>query len=274
MEGCPDRGDLSFMKVEKPSARKAGKDAGEPWNPVDPDPEEGFSRTVHIRSERHTLTGDWIMPRDPLGIVLFAHGSGSSRHSRRNKAVARYLVGRGMGTLLLDLLTPVEEEVDSVTRHLRFDIPLLARRLVDATRWLKDQPEAREFPVGYFGASTGAAAALVAAGILREGVAVVVSRGGRPDLAGNSLPHVTSPTLLLVGGNDLVVEQLNRKALGQLKCTKELVIIPGASHLFEEAGMLDQVAVRAADWFTRQFAHDRESHPAPVATDHEEGVER
>ena len=240
---------------------------------------EGFSKTIHLRSGGHTLTGDWIMPSEPLGIVLFAHGSGSSRHSRRNKSVARYLAGRGMGTLLLDLLTPVEEEIDSVTGHLRFDIPLLARRLADATRWLQDQAEAKGLCLGYFGASTGAGAALIAAADLGEQIAAVVSRGGRPDLAGDSLPHVTSPTLLLVGGNDLVVEQLNRKALGELTCTKELVIIPGASHLFEEPGMLDQVAVRAADWFTRHFARHRESHrtgratPSPVAVEKAEGVE-
>lgn len=261
------------MKVKDQPARREGENRGDPWNTQDPDPGEGFSKTIHLRSEGHNLGADWIMPHKPLGIVLFAHGSGSSRHSRRNKAVARYLVGRGIGTLLLDLLTPVEEEVDSVTRHLRFDIPLLARRLVDATHWLKRQPEARALPVGYFGASTGAAAALVAAAKLREGVASVVSRGGRPDLAGDSLPHVTSPTLLLVGGNDPVVEELNRKALGKLKCPKELVVIPGAGHLFEEAGMLDQVAVSAADWFTRRFAHDRLSHPVTAERLHEEGVE-
>lgn len=258
MEGLAERSDLSSMKAE----RKSTPNAGEPRNFQDPDPAEGFSKTVRIRSGGHALTGDWIMPREPLGIVLFAHGSGSSRHSRRNKAVARYLVGRGMGTLLLDLLTPVEEEVDSVTRHLRFDIPLLAGRLADATNWLKDQPESRGIPIGYFGASTGAAAALVAAGDLREEVAAVVSRGGRPDLAGDTLPRVISPTLLLVGGNDPLVEQLNRKALGLLKCHKELVIIPGAGHLFQEPGMLDQVAVRAADWFTHRFAQARGANPA------------
>jgi dienelactone hydrolase len=237
---------------------------------------EGFSKTVHLRSEGDILTADWIMPPDALGIVLFAHGSGSSRHSSRNKAVARYLVGRGMGTLLLDLLTPEEERIDNVTRQLRFDIPLLAKRLVIATHWLSSQGEAKGLPLGYFGASTGAAAALIAAGELGEVVAAVVSRGGRPDLAGNSLPLVTSPTLLLVGGEDDIVEELNRKALAHLHGIKEIVIIPGATHLFEEPGMLDQVAVRAADWFAHYFAQDRETHRKihPVTELEMEGVER
>lgn len=194
------------------------------------------------------------MPANATGIVLFAHGSGSSRHSSRNQAVARYLVHRGMGTFLLDLLTPEEEQVDEVTRHLRFDIPLLSRRLVDATRWLKDQPEYKNLPVGYFGASTGAAAALVAASELPEEVGAVVSRGGRPDLAGMALTRVTSPTLLIVGGNDEIVEDLNREALERLCCRKEIVIIPGATHLFDEPGTLEQVSVLAAEWFTHHFS--------------------
>lgn len=240
---------------------------------MDPDPAEGFSKTVHLQSGGYTLTGDWIMPPNPLGIVLFAHGSGSSRHSRRNMSVARYLVKRGMGTLLLDLLTPVEEELDAVTLHLRFDIPLLARRLADATRWLKDRPEAKRLPIGYFGASTGAAAALVASVVMNHSVAAVVSRGGRPDLAGDSLPHVFSPTLLMVGGNDPAVADLNSKALEQMKCSKKLVIIPGATHLFEEPGMLDQVAVLAADWFTHHFEHHRSNQGASVKVDAMAGVE-
>ena len=236
-----------------------------------PEPAVLFSKAVRPRCGGHTLCADWSMPPEALGIVIFAHGSGSSRHSRRNKSVARYLNQRGMGTLLLDLLTPVEEQLDAITRHLRFDIPLLAGRLADATRWVSDQPEAERMPIGYFGASTGAAAALVAAKELGEEVIAVVSRGGRPDLAGDSLVHVISPTLLLVGGNDESVVELNREALGRLKCAKELLIIPGASHLFEEPGMLDQVAVRAADWFTRYFAETREGHPSPVMA--MEGVE-
>ena len=217
---------------------------------------EGFMRSVHIASDGVTLTGDWVMPpsRETLGIIIFAHGSGSSRHSTRNRAVARYLESRGMGTLLLDLLTPEEEGIDEVTAQLRFDIPLLAHRLCDATHWLEEQPEAHRLPVGYFGASTGAAAALMATAELRSEIAAVVSRGGRPDLAGVALPYVISPTLLLVGGNDEVLEDLNRDALERMHCAKELVIIPGASHLFEEKGTLEQVAKKAADWFLEHFA--------------------
>lgn len=212
------------------------------------------ARTVRLPSDSKALIGDWTMPANARGIVLFAHGSGSSRHSRRNKAVACYLVNRGMGTFLLDLLTPEEEQVDEVTRHLRFDISLLSRRLVDATRWLREQPECGNLAIGYFGASTGAAAALVAASELPEEVAAVVSRGGRPDLAGMALPKVTSPTLLIVGGNDEIVEDLNREALERLCCRKEIVIIPGATHLFEEPGTLEQVSVLAAEWFTHHFS--------------------
>ena len=212
-----------------------------------------IARTVRLPSDNKALIGDWTMPENARGIILFAHGSGSSRHSSRNKAVARYLVQRGMGTFLLDLLTSEEEQVDEVTPHLRFDIPLLSHRLIDATRWLREQPECRNLPIGYFGASTGAAAALVAASELSEEVAAVVSRGGRPDLAGMALTKVTSPTLLIVGGNDKIVEDLNREALERLCCRKEIVIIPGATHLFEEPGTLEQVAVLAAEWFTRHF---------------------
>jgi len=216
---------------------------------------EGFIKTVQIASNGVALTGDWVMPasRKTLGIILFAHGSGSSRHSTRNKAVARYLESRGMGTLLLDLLTPEEEGFDEVTAQLRFDIPLLAQRLCDTTHWLAEQPEAHRLPLGYFGASTGAAAALMAAAELRSQIAAVVSRGGRPDLAGEALPYVISPTLLLVGERDVVVGDLNRDALDRLHCVKELVIIPGASHLFEEQGTLEQVAEKSADWFSEYF---------------------
>jgi dienelactone hydrolase len=213
--------------------------------------EEWFARTVHFESEGARLTADWIMPPDALGIVLFAHGSGSSRHSSRNKMVARHLVQRGMGSFLLDLLTPDEEQVDSVTRHLRFNIPFLGKRLVEATRWLQDQSESRNAPLGYFGASTGSAAALVAAAGMKHSIAAIVSRGGRPDLAEHALPLVSAPTLLLVGGNDPEVEDLNREAMRRMVWPKELVIIPGATHLFEEPGTLDQVAVLAANWFER-----------------------
>lgn len=211
--------------------------------------QEGFERTIRFPADGIHLIADWVMPTKALGIVLFAHGSGSSRHSSRNKQVARYLVRRGLGIFLLDLLTPEEERVDLVTRHLRFDIPLLAKRLIEATRWMRAQEEARNLPLCYFGASTGAAAALMSAGGLPGWIAAVVSRGGRPDLAGKILPHVTSPTLLIVGGNDRDVEELNRNALASMGCERKMVIIPGATHLFEEPGTLDQVAALAANWF-------------------------
>ena len=216
---------------------------------------EGFSKTVHLPVEGGRITADWIMPPHHLGIVLFAHGSGSSRHRSRNKEVAQYLVNRGLGIFLLGLLTPGEEEIDRATRQLRFAIPLLANRLSQAALWMRRQEAGQGTPLGYFGASTGAAAALVSAAALPGEIAAVVSRGGRPDLAGGLLSRVTSPTLLLVGGRDVAVEDLNRKALEKLGCVKELVIIPGATHLFEEPGTLDQVAVLAADWFTRHFNH-------------------
>jgi alpha-beta hydrolase superfamily lysophospholipase len=169
--------------------------------------------------------------------------------------VARHLVDRGIGTFLLDLLTLGEEQIDAVTRHLRFNIPFLGKRLVEATRWISDQQEARDLSLGYFGASTGSAAALVAAAGMKHSISAVVSRGGRPDLAGHALSLVTAPTLLLVGAKDTEVEQLNRQAMLQMHCEKKLVIIPGATHLFEEPGTLDQVAVDAADWFARYFNH-------------------
>jgi putative phosphoribosyl transferase len=209
----------------------------------------GFSRTVHPRSGNDILTADWVMPPEAKGVILFAHGSGSGRHSSRNRAVAMFLQNRGMGTFLLDLLTDDEEKADMVTTQYRFDIPLLTRRLVDATRWIRTREESFDLPLGYFGASTGAAAALAAAAQLPEEISSVVSRGGRADLAGDSLPHVTAPTLLLVGGADEVVIDLNRRALQSLKCRCHLSIIPGATHLFEEPGKLEQVAVKAAEWF-------------------------
>ena len=186
---------------------------------------------------------------DAQGIVLFAHGSGSSRHSPRNNFVARVLRENGMGTLLLDLLT-IAEDLDYQTR---FDIGLLSRRLLAATRWVKQHtPPTRVLPIGYFGASTGAAAALQAAAVLGEEIHAVVSRGGRPDLAGShDLASVTAPTLLLVGGKDSEVIQLNREAYAWLQCGKELSVIPGATHMFEEPGTLEEVARQAAAWFSR-----------------------
>jgi pimeloyl-ACP methyl ester carboxylesterase len=191
---------------------------------------------------------------DPdAGIVIFAHGSGSSRHSPRNRSVAMRLRDRGLGTLLFDLLTADEERVDLVTREYRFDIPLLAERLIGATRWLLSSRPA-PIPVGYFGASTGAAAALIAAADLPETVRAVVSRGGRPDLAGAALGRVRAATLLIVGGSDPDVLDLNNAALRRLDCEKSLVVVPGATHLFEEPGTLDAVARHAADWLARHLA--------------------
>lgn len=204
---------------------------------------------VHIPIGSVRLEGALAIPARAMGLVLFAHGSGSSRHSPRNNFVAQVLRSGGLGTLLFDLLT---EEEDAVYRT-RFDIRLLTERLVEATRWVMDQPEARGLRIGYFGASTGAAAALEAAAILGEKVGAVVSRGGRPDLAQASLPLVSAPTLLIVGGLDHVVIQLNQQAYNQLKAEKELTIIPGATHLFEEPGALEKVAQLALQWFQRHL---------------------
>ena len=198
-----------------------------------------------------TLEGELTRPAEARGVVLFAHGSGSSRHSPRNRRVAALLNEAGLATLLIDLLTPAEEMVDLRTAHLRFDIGLLAERLVGATDWLTRDPETRDLSVGYFGASTGAGAALVAAAERPDIVGAVVSRGGRPDLAGPALARVQAPTLLIVGGNDLPVIRLNQEAFDQLRCEKRLVIVPGATHLFGEPGALDQVARLAREWFER-----------------------
>ena len=195
------------------------------------------------------LQGDLHVPQGAPGVVLFAHGSGSSRHSARNQFVARAIRSAGIGTLLFDLLTLEEEASDARDGQLRFDISLLAGRLVSTTRWVAARPAAQELGLGYFGASTGGAAALVAAAELGTAIDAVVSRGGRPDLAGPALPRVTSPTLLIVGGHDDVVLQLNEEAFEQLHCPKELAIVPGATHLFEEPGALEKVASMAAAWF-------------------------
>ena len=206
--------------------------------------------SIEISVVAGVLEGDLVVPSGASGIVVFAHGSGSSRYSPRNQFVAEQLRKAGLGTLLMDLLTPAEESVDVYTSEHRFDIPMLASRVVLATDWLRDQPNYSSLKVGYFGASTGAAAALVAA-TERSNVAAVVSRGGRPDLAGNRLRRVTAPTLLIVGGNDTEVITLNREANEQLTCEKGLEIVPGASHLFEEPGKLDTVAELAREWFVR-----------------------
>jgi putative phosphoribosyl transferase len=202
-----------------------------------------------------TLQGDLVLPKGAVGIVLFAHGSGSSRHSPRNRGVAATLNEARIGTMLVDLLTPAEERADRLTRELRFDIGPLARRLIAASDWLRAGPAA-SLRIGLFGASTGAAAALMAAAERPDDVAAVVSRGGRPDLAGPALMRVGAPTLLIVGGADEPVLELNRRALHLVQSEKRLAIVPGATHLFEEAGALEQVAALAADWFSRYLGED------------------
>jgi len=208
---------------------------------------------VRIPCGTATLAGTLAIPPEASGIVVFAHGSGSSRHSPRNQFVARVIRESGNGVLLFDLLTADEEIEDNFTRRLRFDIELLARRLVEVTRWLVAQPAVRGLGIGYFGSSTGGGAALVAAAELGRRIDAVVSRGGRPDLAGVALPRVQSPTLLIVGGYDHKVIRLNQEALAELLCEKELKIVSGATHLFEEPGALETVAQLAADWFRRHF---------------------
>jgi dienelactone hydrolase len=212
-------------------------------------------RTVRVPAGPVTLEGDLTVPEGTQGVVLFAHGSGSSRHSPRNRRVAQLLNEARLATLLVDLLTPDEEVAERRTGHLRFDIGLLAERLVEAADWLGRQPDTRDLALGCFGASTGAAAALVAAAARPHTVSAVVSRGGRPDLAGPALPLVRAPTLLIVGGDDVTVLELNRQAAERLHCEKGLVVIPGATHLFEEPGALEEVARLARDWFERHLAH-------------------
>ena len=213
-------------------------------------------RLVRVKAGSATLEGNLNLPEGARAVVLFAHGSGSSRFSSRNRYVARVLNEAKLATLLIDLLTPEEEAIDQRTAHLRFDIRLLAGRLVSATDWLTQNVDTRHLLIGYFGASTGAAAALVAAAERPEVVHAVVSRGGRPDLAGAALPRVRAPTLLIVGGDDVQVIELNRAALALLRCEKQLVIIPGASHLFEEPGALDEVARLAREWFRQHLIPD------------------
>jgi dienelactone hydrolase len=210
---------------------------------------------VHIPAGRATLAGNLNIPVNATALVLFAHGSGSSRHSPRNQFVARTLNDIGLATLLFDLLTPEEELVDMRTAELRFDIDLLAERLVHATTWAKQQQQTRDLRIGYFGSSTGGGAALVAAAQLPNDVGAVVSRGGRPDLACAALPKVRAPTLLIVGGQDEIVIDLNEQARNQMRCKVKVEIIPGATHLFEEPGALEQVAKLASDWFINHIAH-------------------
>jgi dienelactone hydrolase len=208
---------------------------------------------VQIQDGHAVLSGTLIIPDNAIALVLFTHGSGSSRHSPRNQFVARTLNQAGLATLLFDLLTQEEEATDIHTREHRFNIGLLAERLVHATKWAKQQEETRELPVGYFGSSTGGAAAMVAAAELLQDVDAVVSRGGRPDLAGDALPKVQASTLLIVGGNDDIVIEPNEMARDQMCCEVKLEIVPRATHLFEEPGALEQVAKMASDWFVNHL---------------------
>ena len=204
---------------------------------------------VHIAAGHAILDGNLTIVDGAIALVLFVHGSGSSRHSPRNRYVAHTLNSAGLATLLFDLLTPEEEAIDLRTREHRFDIALLAERLVHATRWAQQQEQTRDLRIGYFGSSTGGGAALVAAAQVPQDVAAIVSRGGRPDLAGEALPKVQAPTLLIVGGNDDIVIELHERARDRMRCEVKLEIVPGATHLFEEPGALEKVAKLASDWF-------------------------
>jgi putative phosphoribosyl transferase len=208
---------------------------------------------VQIQAGRPVLSGNLNIPQGATALVLFAHGSGSSRHSPRNQFVAHALNDAGLATLLFDLLTQKEEAIDMQTRELRFNIDLLAERLVHATKWAKQYEQTRDLRIGYFGSSTGGAAALVAAIDVPQDVGAVVSRGGRPDLAEEALPKVQAPTLLIVGGNDDIVIELNEQARDRMRCEVKLEIIPGATHLFEEPGTLERVAKLGSDWFVNHI---------------------
>jgi putative phosphoribosyl transferase len=214
---------------------------------------------IQIPAGNVRLKGDLSIPPHAEGLVIFAHGSGSSRKSSRNRFVAQILQEQNLATLLFDLLTEQEEQEEYFTRHLRFDIPLLAHRLAIVSMHAAERVETLEFPQGFFGASTGAAAALVAATLQGVNVKAVVSRGGRPDLAGEALPRVLAPTLLIVGGDDVPVIGLNQQAMDRMeRCEKDLIIVPGASHLFEEPGTLQEAATLAADWFARYVPESSE----------------
>lgn len=214
----------------------------------------GLDQRVTVRAGTAELEGNLLVPQGAPGVVLFAHGSGSSRHSPRNQFVAEALSNSGFATLLIDLLTAVEEQVDERTRQHRFDIGLLTERLVFAIDWLGGYPDTGRLPVGLFGASTGGGAALVAAARRPDRVRAVVSRGGRPDLAGDALERVSAPTLLIVGARDAPVIGLNRDAMERLSVVNRLELVPGASHLFEEPGALGEVTRLAAGWFSRYLA--------------------
>ena len=227
-------------------------------------PDHALASTSEVRlpSGDAWLYGDLALPPSFSGLVLFAHGSGSGRHSARNRQVAQRLQQRGIATLLFDLLTVEEEHVDLQTREHRFDIPLLTRRMQDATLWAAAQPRLQHTRIGYFGASTGSAAALIAAARLGKRIGAVVSRGGRPELAGPvALAAVTAPTLLIVGGDDRSVLALNQQALAAMQCDKQLAVVPGAGHLFEEHGALEQVSALAGDWFLSHLAVEHAHEP-------------
>jgi dienelactone hydrolase len=217
----------------------------------------GLAGSVRIPAGGVLLDADLMVPAHSTGLILFAHGSGSSRKSSRNRYVATVLQQAGLATLLMDLLTAEEERIDEQTAHLRFDIPFLAERLENATTWIERQPETGALPIGYFGASTGGGAALVAETNHERPIAAIVSRGGRPDLAGAALPQVKAPTLLIVGGADYPVIEMNRAAMAQMRAQVRLEIVPRATHLFEEPGTLERVAQLASDWFLLYMTKER-----------------
>lgn len=223
------------------------------------------SSKVGILVGGDSIAGDLVIPPNAAGIVIFAHGSGSGRFSTRNRFVARSLNAGGFATLLLDLLTEPEDRLDQETGQFRFDIPLLSRRVMGAVDWARSDARTRELRIGLFGASTGAAAALVAAAARPAAIGAVVSRGGRPDLAGSMLEGVQAPTLLIVGGDDTVVIELNRLAMERLHCTRKVAIVPGATHLFEEPGTLEQVCDLASGWFEKHLGHAAPAPSAPAA---------
>jgi putative phosphoribosyl transferase len=228
---------------------------------------DGIKREVSIDLEGATVEGTLVLPKGAAGLVLFAHGSGSSRFSPRNRYVAQVLQSQQIATFLFDLLTRNEESIDEYSGELRFDIPFLAKRLIGSTKWIMSNPDTRDFKLAYFGASTGAGAALMAAAELPDAISAVVSRGGRPDLAQDALGAVRAPTLLIVGGDDEPVIRMNQEALAKLYCPdKKLVIIPGATHLFEEPGTLEEVARLAADWFSRHFKPAEETRVQSVGS--------
>jgi putative phosphoribosyl transferase len=244
---------------------------GQSGNPLQAPAAQGDSQAypqvaVDIEVDDVMLSGDLVLPPHAQGLVVFAHGSGSSRHSPRNRWVAQALQASGQGTLLFDLLTTREELDDARDGHLRFNIAFLARRLVAVTRWMADAPRTRHLGLGYFGASTGAAAALVAAAELGAQIEAIVCRGGRPDLAADAVPAVVAPTLLIVGAQDTHVLRLNQQVLARLHCEKELLVVQGATHLFEEAGALEAVAQHAGMWFGRHLRNDSlPKQPRPLS---------